>query len=197
MHNCFYLLYSFTKNSVIKLAIFHGYIKNLYALGETACTGLHGGNRLASNSLLEAVVFAHQAFIRCQMDWEEIARTDFVPTPNWDPGDARQLNECILINHNWDQIRRLMWNYVGIVRSTQRLSLAQNRLLPILAEVDRHYRSYLLTADLVELRNIAQTAELIVRSAILRKESRGLHYNLDYPGLDDQHWKKDTILDAT
>ncbi len=169
-------------------------IKNLYALGETACTGLHGGNRLASNSLLEAVVFAHQAFMRCHMDWEEIAHSDFVPVPDWDPGEARQLTECILINHNWDQIRRLMWNYVGIVRSNQRLSLAQNRLLPILAEVDRHYRSYLLTADLVELRNIAQTAELIVRSAILRKESRGLHYNLDHPGLDDQHWKKDTIL---
>ena len=169
-------------------------LENLYAFGETACTGLHGGNRLASNSLLEAVVFAHQATQQCQADWPSLSRLEFPDIPAWRVGRAERIEECVLITHNWDQIRRLMWNYVGIVRSDKRLNLVTERLAPIIAEVDQHYRDYLLTPDLVELRNIAQVAELIVRCASIRKESRGLHYNSDYPASDDLHWKKDTVL---
>ncbi|MBU0730915.1 MAG: L-aspartate oxidase [Proteobacteria bacterium] len=169
-------------------------LQNLFAFGETACTGLHGGNRLASNSLLEAVVFAHQAYLQCAKDWPEIGGHDFPQVPSWKPGSAERIEECILITHNWDQIRRLMWNYVGIVRTERRLALVKNRLAPILKDIDQHYREYLLTPDLVELRNIALVAELIVKSAILRKESRGLHYLADFPEPDDLNWKKDSIL---
>jgi L-aspartate oxidase len=169
-------------------------LDNLYAFGETANTGLHGGNRLASNSLLEAVVFAHQAFLQCKHDWPEVSKRKIPHLPSWFPGKAERLEECILIAHTWDQIRRLMWNYVGIVRSEKRLVLVQHRLAPILREVSQHYRDYLLTADLVELRNIALMAELIVTSALLRKESRGLHYIAEYPETDDGNWKKYIIL---
>jgi L-aspartate oxidase len=169
-------------------------IENLYAFGETACTGMHGGNRLASNSLLEAVVFAHQAFVQCQEDWQDQDRQQDVDVPDWSVGKAERIEECVLITHNWDQIRRLMWNYVGIVRSDKRLSMVTKKLAPILAEIDQHYRDYLLTPDLVELRNISQLAELIVRCAKTRKESRGLHYNIDHPQTDDHSWQKDTIL---
>ncbi|MBU0480175.1 MAG: L-aspartate oxidase [Proteobacteria bacterium] len=169
-------------------------IRNLYAFGESACTGLHGGNRLASNSLLEAVVFAHQAFLQCEVDWPELKNLTLPAVPEWDAGSAARIEECVLISHNWDQIRRLMWNYVGIVRSDKRLALVVERLAPILKEVNQHYHDYLLTPDLVELRNIALVAELIVRCATLRKESRGLHYNVDYPDIDDLNWRKDTVL---
>ena len=169
-------------------------IENLYAFGETAFTGLHGGNRLASNSLLEAVVFANQAFVQCEAAWPEISKVDFPEIPDWSVGRAERIEECVLISHNWDQIRRLMWNYVGIVRSDKRLALVKDKLAPILAEVDQHYRDYLLTPDLVELRNIAQLADLIVRCATIRKESRGLHFNIDFPQTDDVNWKNDTIL---
>jgi L-aspartate oxidase len=169
-------------------------LENLYAFGETACTGLHGGNRLASNSLLEAVVFAHQAFVQCEADWPTSSRARFLDIPDWRTGRAERIEECVLITHNWDQIRRLMWNYVGIVRSNKRLTLVKKKLTPILAEIDQHYRDYLLTPDLVELRNISQLAELIVRCAMIRKESRGLHYNIDYPQTDDVHWRQDTVL---
>lgn len=169
-------------------------IENLYAFGESACTGLHGGNRLASNSLLEAVVFAHQAYIQCETGWSELQKLDFPNVPEWDTGPAERIEECVLISHNWDQIRRLMWNYVGIVRSDKRLALVEERLSPVLKEVDQHYRDYLLTPDLVELRNISLIAQLIVRSAKLRKESRGLHYNIDYPAADNSNWQKNTVL---
>jgi len=169
-------------------------LENLYAFGETACTGLHGGNRLASNSLLEGVVFAHLAAEQCAADWPQLSAREFPAIPPWKVGRAERIEECVLITHNWDQIRRLMWNYVGIVRSDKRLALVRERLGAIVAEVDQHYRDYLLTPDLVELRNIAQLAELIVRCATIRKESRGLHYNLDYPAVDDVHWRKDTAL---
>jgi L-aspartate oxidase len=169
-------------------------IENLFALGETACTGLHGGNRLASNSLLEAVVFAHQAFLKCDKDKERILGTLFHDSPEWSTGKARMINEKVLVSHNWDQIRRLMWNYVGIVRSEKRLALVKKRLAPILREVAQHFRDYLLTPDLVELRNIALVAELIVQSSLLRKESRGLHAIVDYPCNDDVNWRHDTIL---
>jgi L-aspartate oxidase len=169
-------------------------LENLYAFGECACTGLHGGNRLASNSLLEGVVFAHLAAEQCAADWPQLSARTIPEIPPWSVGRAARIEECVLITHNWDQIRRLMWNYVGIVRSDKRLALVRERLAPIVAEVDQHYRDYLLTPDLVELRNIAQLAELIVRCATIRKESRGLHYNLDYPQVDDVNWRKDTVL---
>jgi len=157
-------------------------IDGLYAFGETACTGLHGGNRLASNSLLEAVVFAHQAYVSIAGEWEGLRRRPLPAVRPWSPGKAGRIEECILITHNWDQIRRLMWNYVGIVRREKRLRLVRERLRPIVDEVNQHFNDYILTSDLVELRNLALVAELIVRSALLRKESRGLHYVEDYPG---------------
>ncbi len=169
-------------------------IENLYALGETASTGLHGGNRLASNSLLEAVVFAHQAYLACDQDKDRILTTPFHESPEWSTGKAKMINENVLVSHNWDQIRRLMWNYVGIVRNVRRLDLVKKRLEPILREIANHYRDYLLTPDLVELRNIALVAELIVQSSLLRKESRGLHAITDYPKQDDANWLHDTIL---
>lgn len=169
-------------------------IENLYAFGETACTGLHGGNRLASNSLLEAVVFAHQSFLQCEKVWPVLRKKNLPQIKEWQSGNAESLQECVLITHNWDQIRRLMWDYVGIVRSEKRLSLVRERLQVIAREVDQHFRDYLLTPDLVELRNIALIAQLIVRCALTRKESRGLHYLTDYPEPNDLEWKKDTIL---
>jgi L-aspartate oxidase len=169
-------------------------IERLYAFGETACTGLHGANRLASNSLLEAVVFAHQAYSHCCSSWPVFSSLTEAQVSDWDPGPAARIEESVLITHNWDQIRRLMWNYVGIVRSIKRLSLVQRRLAPILSEVAEHYRNYLLTPDLIETRNIAIVAELIVLSALQRRESRGLHYLVDYPDTDNLNWRRDTIL---
>lgn len=169
-------------------------IENLYALGETAHTGLHGANRLASNSLLEGVVFAHRAFVQCEQDWPVVGRLPRPSVSEWSAGSAERIEECVLISHNWDQIRRLMWNYVGIVRSEKRLSLVEHRLAPILKEVRSHFHSYLLTPDLVELRNIALIADLIVQCALTRKESRGLHYLVEYPKIDDVAWCRDTVL---
>ena len=169
-------------------------ISNLLAFGETACTGLHGANRLASNSLLEAVVFAHRGALWLQKNWAEIAEMSLPKVFDWRVGRARSIEENVLISHNWDQIRRLMWNYVGIVRREKRLELVERRLAPILTEIREHFHDYLLTPDLVELRNIAVIAELIVRSASLRRESRGLHYIVDYPERDDQHFQKDTVI---
>ena len=169
-------------------------LENLYVLGECACTGLHGANRLASNSLLEAVVYAHRAWEQCRQDWPGLSRQPLPPPPPWLCDRAEPLDEAVLVSHNWDQIRRLMWNYVGIVRSEKRLKLVQERLAPIRAEVERHFHDYLLTPDLIELRNIALVAELIVSCAVFRKESRGLHYNIDYPERDDAHWLRDTVL---
>jgi L-aspartate oxidase len=169
-------------------------IEGLFAFGETACTGLHGGNRLASNSLLEAVVFAHQAFLECEREWPELRKATLPEVAEWSAGEAQRIEENVLVSHNWDQIRRLMWNYVGIVRTEKRLALVQERLRVIAGEVNQHYRDYILTPDLIELRNIAQVAELIVRCACIRKESRGLHYLVDFPKPDDAHWKKDTII---
>ncbi len=169
-------------------------IENLFAFGETACTGLHGGNRLASNSLLEAVVFAHQAFLECEQEWPSLRKAALPEVAEWSAGQAQRIEENVLVSHNWDQIRRLMWNYVGIVRTRKRLALVQERLRVIASEVNQHYHDYILTPDLIELRNIAQVAELIVRCACIRKESRGLHYLVDFPKPDDAHWKKDTIL---
>lgn len=166
----------------------------LMAFGETACTGLHGANRLASNSLLEAVVFAHRGAGWLVNNWQDISNLSQPHVNKWRVGKASSIEENVLISHTWDQIRRLMWNYVGIVRREKRLRLVERSLVPILEETQEHFHEYLLTPDLIELRNIAVIAELIVRSASLRKESRGLHYIVDYPKRDDEHFRGDTVL---
>jgi L-aspartate oxidase len=169
-------------------------VAGLFAMGETACTGLHGANRLASNSLLEAVVFADRAAQRLAGTWLELNRQPLLKTTPWRDGEAGSIEENVLISHNWDQIRRLMWNYVGIVRREKRLQLARRRIAPILTEIKEHFDDYLLTADLVELRNLAVIADLIITSASMRKESRGLHYIIDYPERDDINFQRDTLL---
>lgn len=155
-------------------------IPGLMALGETASTGLHGGNRLASNSLLEAVVFADNAASFCKKWWSQIKECQIPLVDDWQSGDARDLQEEILINHNWDAIRRVMWNYVGIVRSAKRLELAKVRMEAIYKEIDQHYHDYHITSNMVELRNIALISLVIIQSAQHRKESRGLHYLVDH-----------------
>lgn len=160
-------------------------IEGLMALGETACTGLHGANRLASNSLLEAVVYAYRAFLYCEKELENIKIKNFPQVDEWKAGTAKMLDEEILVNHNWDQIRRIMWNYVGIVRREKRLLLAQQRIREIQQEIEQHYRDYYVTTNMVELRNIAQVASLIIGASLQRKESRGLHFILDYPEIKD------------
>jgi len=169
----------------------------LYAVGEVSCTGLHGANRLASNSLLEAVVYAHRAYL----DGIERLATlkngaDPLPNalPEWQPGQAVALEEQIDIAATWYEIRSLMWNYVGIVRSDHRLERAKRRLELLKQEVNEYYWKYLLTRDLIELRNLVTVADLIVTCAQLRKESRGLHYTVDYPERDDRFFRKDTVL---
>lgn len=169
-------------------------VANLLALGETSCTGLHGANRLASNSLLEAVVFANRAALWTEKSKVDLKSRPFMETTPWRDGAAGAMEENVLISHNWDQIRRLMWNYVGIVRRSKRLLLAQRRIVPLLEEIKDHFDDYLLTDDLIELRNIAVISGLIVQSASLRKESRGLHFVVDYPSRDDINFCHDTIV---
>ncbi|WP_136809134.1 L-aspartate oxidase [Desulfosediminicola flagellatus] len=154
-------------------------IDRLFALGETACTGLHGGNRLASNSLLEAVVYAERAFAYIEKQWPAVSNQPFIPADDWKTDKAIDLDEEILINHNWDQLRRIMWNYVGIVRSSRRLGLAAQRVSDMVKEIEQHYNDFHVTANLIELRNIAIVAQLIIQAAQLRKSSRGLHYVKD------------------
>jgi L-aspartate oxidase len=169
-------------------------INKLYAVGETTCTGLHGANRLASNSLVEALVYAHQASRQSVMD---INASDFKSTPKlplWDEVGTSDSDEGIMVAHNWDEIRRFMWNYVGIVRSIKRLERAKRRIEIIQKEIQEYYWNFRVAPDLIELRNIAVVAELIIRCAMHRKESRGLHYNIEYPHRDDQRWQKDTVV---
>ncbi len=169
-------------------------IRQLYAVGETACTGLHGANRLASNSLLEALVYAHRAARQAIQEFLSGALAAMPEPPGWDEVGTSDSDERIMVSQNWDEIRRFMWSYVGIVRSDKRLERARRRIEMIQQEIRDYYWNFKVTADLIELRNIAMVAELIIRSASHRKESRGLHYNILYPERDDQRWQKDTIL---
>ena len=155
-------------------------VRNLFAAGEVTCTGLHGANRLASNSLLEGLVFGRAA---SQVAVERFfgGPVELPPMPEWDPGSAADPTEAVLVNANWDEIRRFMWNYVGIVRSDKRLERAARRIQSLQREIRDYYWDFKVTPDLVELRNLATVAELIVMSAQRREESRGLHYTLDYP----------------
>jgi L-aspartate oxidase len=165
-------------------------LPGLYAVGEASCTGLHGANRMASNSLLECIVYAESAAKHI------IATLDEVPTPSlaapWDESQVTDSDEDVVISHNWDELRRFMWDYVGIVRTDKRLQRALHRVELLQTEIAEYYGNYKVSNDLLELRNLAMVAELMIRCAISRKESRGLHYTLDYP--NKLPVARDTIL---
>jgi L-aspartate oxidase len=160
-------------------------LTGLYAIGEVGCTGLHGANRLASNSLLEAVVLAHRCYETATARMlglpSEPTSLDSIELPPWTSGDAQDVDELVVIYHNWDEIRQLMWDYVGIVRTTKRLQRAAARLRNLQQEIQEFYWNFKVTSELLELRNLCTVAALIVDCALLRHESRGLHYTLDYP----------------
>ncbi len=167
-------------------------IPGLYAIGEVSCSGLHGANRMASNSLLECVVYARAAFedIRARLN----GNNNDPDLPDWDESQVTDSDEEVVVSHNWDEIRRFMWDYVGIVRTTKRLQRALHRVDLLASEVHEYYGNFKLTNDLIELRNLVCIAGLIIHSALLRKESRGLHYTLDYPVADSATQAHDTIL---
>jgi L-aspartate oxidase len=156
-------------------------VLRLLAAGEVACTGLHGANRLASNSLLEGLVFGRRAALAAREMVAE-ARSDRPDVPPWNPGNALDPDEGVVVTHNWDEVRRTMWNYVGIVRTSKRLERARSRLATLRHEIREYYWQYKVTPDLIELRNIADVAAMVVECARRRRESRGLHYTLDHPG---------------
>jgi len=166
-------------------------VRRLFAIGEAACTGLHGANRLASNSLLEAVVFAQRAAERIRL---QIRDTPLVPDiPEWDVASAVDSDELVVISQVWEEIRRFMWNYVGIVRSHRRLKRAQRRIVLLQEEIRSYYWDFKVTGDLIELRNLAMVAEMVVWCALRRRESRGLHYTLDFPSANPR-FIRDTVI---
>lgn len=164
----------------------------LYACGEVACTGLHGANRLASNSLLEALVCAY--LMAEHVGKQTRADVSRIGIPEWECGAAVPSDESIVLEHNWNEVRTCMWDYVGIVRSDKRLERAARRIRNLRQEIRQYYLDYLITPDILELRNIADVGELIIRSAQSRRESRGLHYTLDYPDRDDVQCRHDTVI---
>jgi L-aspartate oxidase len=166
-------------------------LRGLYAIGEVACTGLHGANRLASNSLLEGVVAAHRAFEKSTRNRSEPVEYTL---PEWRSGKVQDVDELVVISHNWEEIRRLMWDYVGIVRTDKRLKRAATRLRNLHSEVQEFYWNFKVTTDLLELRNLVTVASLVVDCALSRKESRGLHFTLDYPDRDDVRFLHDTVI---
>ncbi len=168
-------------------------LPGLYAIGEVAQTGLHGANRLASNSLLEGLVFGHRAALALAEEIRNVSSQSDEPPP-WDPGSAVESDETVVVTHNWDEVRRMMWNYVGIVRSSKRLARARRRLDLLREEIREYYWRFKVTRDVIELRNIADVAHLIVECASRRKESRGLHFTIDYPNRDDHNWLRDTVV---
>jgi len=172
----------------------HGHtdLPGLYAIGETAFTGLHGANRMASNSLLECLVFAQAAseHIRHGKHGNPVD----ISIPEWDISKVTDSDEEVVVSHNWDELRRFMWDYVGIVRTNKRLQRAGRRVQLLLTEIEEYYGNFIITNDLLELRNLTTVADLIIRSAMERKESRGLHYTLDYPEPDTSHLPANTIL---
>jgi L-aspartate oxidase len=168
-------------------------LPGLYAIGEVGCTGLHGANRLASNSLLEGLVVAHRSAKLC-MPAQPLTAARKISLPEWESGNVQDVDELVVIYHNWDEIRRLMWDYVGIVRTDKRLQRASTRLQNLQREIQEFYWNFKVSVDLLELRNLATVASLIVDSGLSRKESRGLHYTLDYPETNDRQFKHDTLL---
>ncbi len=168
----------------------HTDLENLYAVGECTFTGLHGANRMASNSLLECIVFARSAAASINARITHIEKPNYVK--EWDATRVTHSDEDVVISHNWDELRRFMWDYVGIVRTRKRLERAAHRIDMLKREIQEYYSNYKISADLLELRNLAVVADLMIRSALQRKESRGLHFTLDYP--DASPVAKDTIL---
>jgi L-aspartate oxidase len=167
-------------------------IDGLYCVGESAFTGLHGANRLASNSLLECLVFAQAAAKDINQSGTDVEMPQDLP--DWDESRVTDSDEEVVVSHNWDELRRFMWDYVGIVRTDKRLQRALRRCDLLINEINEYYSNFSITNDLIELRNLVQAAYLIILCAMQRKESRGLHYTLDYPHSDDSKPPQDTIL---
>ncbi len=167
-------------------------VPGLFAIGETAYTGLHGANRMASNSLLECLVFAQRASETILGEIDQVYPP--INVPHWDESRVTDSDEEVVVSHNWDELRRFMWDYVGIVRTNKRMERAKRRIDTLRMEIREYYSNFRVTNDLLELRNLAEVADLIIRSALSRKESRGLHYTLDFPQRDDTHQRRPTIL---